>query len=123
MSIISILANPRILGAIAVAGITWLAWSHYTGLRADLSAARSNLAAMTTRAESAEQIARDNAAAVLRADEDRRTAVAALEDAQIRISSMARVSRDADVAVRSAPDDDDGPVAPLLEALRERRFR
>jgi phage I-like protein len=98
-------------------------WSHYTGLRDDLATARSDFSAMTTRAESAEQLANRNAAAALKADIDRRAAISALETAQAAFRENSIRSRDAETAIRSAPDSDDGPVAPILEGLRSRRFQ
>jgi hypothetical protein len=123
LRIIGILLDPRILGALAAAGLVVGIYLHYTGLRDDLATARSDLASMTTRAETAEQLANRNAAAALKADIDRRAAISALESAQTALKENSVRSRDAESTVRSAPDSDDGPVAPLLEDLRQRRFQ
>ena len=111
------------VGALAAAGLVFGIWTHYTGLRTDLATARSDLAAATTRAETAEQLANRNAAAALKADIDRRAAISALEGAQAALRENSTRARDAESSIRSAPDSDDGPVAPLLEGLRSRRFQ
>lgn len=121
--ILSALLDPRILGALAAAALVFGVYVHYTGLRDDLATARTDLAAATTRAETAEQLATRNAQAALKADIDRRAAISALEGAQAALRENSTRSRDAETAVRSAPDSDDGPVAPLLEDLRSRRFQ
>ena len=121
--ILAALLDPRLLGGLAVAGLLWAGWSHYTGMRDDLVSARSDLAAVTTRAENAEHLANRNAAAALKADIDRRAAVSALEAAQAALRENSSRSRDAETEIRSAPESDDGPVAPILETLRARRFQ
>lgn len=107
--------RSRFTWSLIAVGIVVLAWLHYQGLRRDLTDALH-------RADVAEQIARDNAEAVLRADADRRAAVEALQQAQAAFAENVARAREEEDAVRTAPPSEDGPVAPLLEALRQRRF-
>lgn len=63
-----------------------------------------------------------NAQAAAKADQDKIRAVAELEVAHAEIAAAA--ARDLETAkeILTAPDEEDGPVSPLLEKLRAKRF-
>lgn len=87
-----------------------------------MSAITTSSSSTATRAEVAEQVTRDNAAQVLRSDQQRRDAVSSLEETQAQFAGSTAVARDAESAVRAAPEAADGPIASVLEDLRARRF-
>lgn len=63
-----------------------------------------------------------NAAAALKADEDRRKAVDQLENAQAELAQSTDQARAADADIDASAPEDDGPVAPVLQRLRAGRF-
>lgn len=119
---LGILLNPRVLLAIVAAGAIAFGGLHYQGLVRDLEAARQDLASARANLEIAIGVAEHNAETARQADEDRRRTVAELEAAHEQLAAATAVSREAEAEVRTAPADRDGPVAPLLDDLRLRRF-
>lgn len=118
-SILSWLKIAAVAGALAaVGGAYW----HYTSLIDEVSDLRVELQTTQARVDEAVEIANRNAAAVRRADEDRRRAVSALEDAFASLQESRDRNSDAVERLQSAPEADDGPVAPVLESLRTGRF-
>ncbi|WP_114945888.1 hypothetical protein [Microvirga calopogonii] len=120
-AILSILRS-RFTWSVAAAGLVVLAWLHYQGLRADLTDALIQAKLANEARKSAEVRAAENAEAAAQADRDRKAVVDALEELQGRVANNANVARGEERTVQSAPTSDDGPVAPLLEGLRQRRF-
>lgn len=116
------LLDPRVLGALAVAGVVGLGWWHYTGLRDDLATARTELAAAKTAMEAAVSIAEQNAQQLEKAEAQHRAALTAMEEAYTELIAATDAAREAEADVRSAPESEDGPVAPLLDDLRKNRF-
>lgn len=98
------LLNPRVLGVLAIVAVIGFGWLHYTGLRSDLAEAQHELASAREEARRYKE------------------GMAVLEEAYEQLYASKAAAREAEAAVRSAPAADDGPVAPLLEDLRQRRF-
>lgn len=119
---LAILLNPRVLAGILVAAALTLGWLHYRGLVSDLETARQDLASAQANLETAIGAAEHNAEAARQADEDRRRTVAELEAAQERLAAATAANREAEAEVQKAPAERDGPVAPLLDDLRLKRF-
>ncbi len=103
-ALLALILNPRVLGVLAVLAAVGFGWLHYTGLRTELIETRQELA-------NAREEARQY-----------KEGMAALEEAYEQLSASKTAAREAEAAVRSAPDSDNGPVAPLLEDVRQRRF-
>lgn len=121
-AVLAILLNHRGLAGILLAGLIAAGWLHYRGLVNNLEAARQDLASARANLEAALAVAEQNAEAALQADEDRRRVVAELEAAHEQLAAAAAANREAEAGVLAAPDDHDGPVAPLLDDLRVKRF-
>ena len=121
-AVLGILLNPRVLAGILLACLIAAGWLNYRGLVSDLEAARQDLASARASLEVALSVAEQNAEAARQADEDRRRVVAELEAAHEQLAAAAAANREAEAEVRAAPDDRDGPVAPLLDDLRLKRF-
>lgn len=103
-ALLALLLNPRVLGVLAVVAVLGFGWIHYSGLRADLAEARQELAAAKEQARQYKE------------------GMAALEEAYAQLSASKQAAREAEAEVRTAPESDNGPVGPLLENLRKRRF-
>lgn len=109
--------------AIAIlASITgFLGWRLY-----DKSSETSELKASLVQQEAVNAqlitLSQTNAEAALKADEDRRRAVQALEDAQSELAKNTELARAADAEIDASSVDEDGPVAPVLQRLRAGRF-
>jgi hypothetical protein len=121
------LAKPKLIaaGAISVVIIASVGygWWTYVSLKFDLVVAQRQVTTMAARAVAAEKLASDNAAQALKADADRRLAVSALEEQQSEISHLRAAGRDLESEIAAAPESDDGPVAAVLERLRDVRFK
>ena len=119
-----LLLHPYVIAAVSGVVLTALAagWWHYTGLVADRDRAVQDLAAARVQVERLADIANDNAEALQRARASHRLTVEALEEANARIAESSRESREQAEEILSAPDADDGDVAPVLGDYLGRRF-
>ena len=120
--LLSWILDPRVVAALAVAGLLWAGWSHYDGLCDDLAASHAKAATEAKRADSAEEIARNNAKAALKADAGRRATVKALVDSQAQSDEFQRNANASKEAVRSAPATENGALPAMFEAYRKTEF-
>lgn len=95
---------------------------HYRSVVSDLREAEAANAVLTSQRDAAISTANANAAAAAKADADRLRVVAELEVAQAEIAAAAARELESVKEILSAPDEEDGPVSPLLEKLRAKRF-
>ncbi len=118
----SILDGFKFAIVIAVILLVGGGYWHYRSVVADLRQAEAANAVLTSQRDAAISTANANAQAAAKADADRLRVVAELEVAQAEIAASA--SRDLETVreILTAPDEEDGPVSPLLEKLRAKRF-
>jgi hypothetical protein len=102
---------------ISAATTTWGRDSDY-----DLREAQAANVLLTSQRDAAISTANSNAAAAAKADADRLRVVAELEVAQAEIAASAARDLETVKEILTAPDEEDGPVSPLLEKLRAKRF-
>lgn len=95
---------------------------NYLDVAADLKEAEAAKTILTSERDAAISTANSNAAAAAKADQDRIRVVAELETAHAEIAAAAARDMETVKEILSAPDDEDGPVSPLLEKLRAKRF-
>ncbi|MDX0164401.1 hypothetical protein GOC43_21345 [Sinorhizobium meliloti] len=95
---------------------------HYRSVVADLRVAEAANAVLTSQRDAAISAAASNAAAAAKADADRLRVVAELEVAHGEIAAAAARDLETVKEILTAPDEEDGPVSPLLEKLRAKRF-
>lgn len=95
---------------------------HYRSVVADLEKAEAMNAILTSQRDAAISTANANAQAAAKADADRQRVVAELEVAQAEIAAAAVRDLETVKEILQAPDEEDGPVSPLLEKLRAKRF-
>lgn len=95
---------------------------HYRNVVADLREAEAASVLLTSQRDAAISAANANAQAAARADADRLRVVAELEVAHAEIAAAAARDLETVKEILSAPDEEDGPVSPLLEKLRAKRF-
>ncbi len=112
----------KIAGILAVLAAVGLGYWHYTSIVADLREARAANVLLTTQRDAAITTANFNAAAAAKADQDRLRVVAELEVAHAEIAAAAARDLETVKEILTAPDEEDGPVSPLLEKLRAIRF-
>lgn len=118
----NLFTNPKILTAVAIIGMLTVGYVHYRGLVSDLETARSDLVSARADAALAISAAATNAAQAAKADQDRRRVVAELEAAQAELQSLKDSSHAEEEKILTAPAEADGPVAPLLNDWRQRRY-
>ena len=112
--------NPWIaLGVVTVIGLA--AW-HYSSVIDELAAARAEAAAAVIERDAALESAAENERVTKRLQDQYQNAVAALESANAELTAASERARAAEALISSASEEDDGPVAPLLDALRHSRF-
>ncbi|KQQ72387.1 hypothetical protein ASF70_12700 [Rhizobium sp. Leaf321] len=107
---------------VAVASVIGLGYRHYTSIVDELSEAKVSVVNLTTERDAAIKTANDNVAAVKKADADRLRVTAELETVQDERDAALARDLESVTAILTAPDSDNGTVAPLLEALRGTRF-
>lgn len=120
--LLKLLLNPRVLAAIGITALATFGYLHYRGLVDDLQTAQESLATARAAAQTAISTAKDNAAQAQKADEERRRVVAELEAAHAELDALKESSRDEERRILETPDSADGPVAPVLEQWRARRY-
>jgi hypothetical protein len=107
---------------IAILALVGGGYWHYRSIVADLRVAEAANAVLTTQRDAAISAAASNAAAVAKADADRLRVIAELEVAYGEIAAAAARDLETVKEILTAPDEEDGPVSPLLEKLRAKRF-
>lgn len=112
----------KIVGIVSVLAAIGLGYWHYTSVVADLKAAEAANVLLTSQRDAAITTANANAQAAAKADQDRLRVVAELEVAHEEIAAAAARDLESVREILSAPDEEDGPVSPLLEKLRAKRF-
>ena len=112
----------KLAGIVAVLAAVGLGYWHYTSVVADLKAAEAANAILTSQRDAAISTANANAQAAAKADADRLRVVSELEIAHQEIAAAAARDLETVKEILQAPDEEDGPVSPLLEKLRARRF-
>lgn len=112
----------KLAGIIAVIAAVGLVYWHYTSVFADLKAAEAANVLLTSQRDAAISTANANAAAAVKADQDKIRVVAELEAAQVEIAAAAARDLETVKEILQTPDEEDGPVSPLLEKLRAKRF-
>ena len=117
-----ILAEPRILAVLLVAGAVGLGWWHYTGLKSDLATAQADLANARAQMVAAVELAQGNAEQLRRAEQQHKAALDALEQAYEEMTRIADEARAEDQEILSAPPEANGPVPPVLRDFLLRRF-
>jgi len=132
MGLVRFFLDPRVLAVLPVllvAGAVGLGWWHYTGLKsdlattqADLATAKADLEVARAQMRAAVEIAQGNAEQVKKLEPQQRAVIAAIEQAHEEIAKIADEARAAEQEIVAAPEEHDGPVAPLLEDLRRKRF-
>ena len=121
-ALLNLLLNPKALAVISVIALVAVGYVHYRGLVSDLGTARADLVSAQADAALAISAAASNAEQAAKADEDRRRVVAALEAAQAELESLRTASHAEEERILTAPEEADGPVAPLLNEWRQRRY-
>jgi len=112
----------KIAAIVAVIAAIGLGYWHYTAVLGDLKAAEAANVLLTSQRDTAISTANANAAAAAKADADRLRVVAELEAAHAEIEAAAARDLETVREILQAPDEEDGPVSPLLEKLRAKRF-
>lgn len=112
----------KLAGIVAVLAAIGLGYWHYTSVVADLHEAQAANVVLTSQRDAAISTANSNAKAAALADQDRLRVVAELEVAHAEIEAAAARDLETVRDILQAPDEEDGPVSPLLEKLRAKRF-
>lgn len=95
---------------------------HYRNVVADLRQAEAANVLLTSQRDAAISTANGNAQAAAKADQNRLRVVAELEVARQEVAAAAARDLETVKEILTASDEEDGPVSPLLEKLREKRF-
>ena len=112
----------KLAGIVAVLAAIGFGYWHYTSLVSDLREAQAANAILTSQRDAAISTANANAQAAAKADADRLRVVAELEIAHDEIAAAAARDLETVREILQAPEEEDGPVSPLLEKLRAKRF-
>lgn len=117
-----ILTNIRFALTI-VAGITLVGgWLYIGTLKSQIEKKDDELAAANAALQSAVETANSNAEAVKNADAEHKRTLDLLNQVQTSLSETAFLNRELERELAATPAEMDGPVAPVLEQLRKRKF-
>ncbi|OHV83636.1 hypothetical protein [Rhizobium sp. LCM 4573] len=119
---ISLFDGFKIALVVAVLALIGGGYWHYRSVVADLQEAEAANVLLTSQRDAAISAANSNAQAAAKADADRLRVVAELEIAHAEIAAAAARDMETVREILRAPDEENGPVSPLLEKLRAKRF-
>ncbi|MBK3745068.1 hypothetical protein G3A39_38400 [Paraburkholderia aspalathi] len=116
------LLNFKLIGSVIVVAALTLSWVHYTALKADLENTRTELAVANLAVETAIHAAKVTAETLEKVQAEHQKTVGILEDVQFSLATMQSKNRQLEAEIISVAPEKDGPVAPVLEDLRQVRF-
>ncbi|WP_343314060.1 hypothetical protein AAIB41_02630 [Brucella sp. BE17] len=117
-----ILPNIRLALTIAT-GVTILGgWLYIGMLKSQIEQKDAELAAANAAFQTAVDTANSNAEAVKNADAEHKRTLDLLNQVQTSLSETAFLNRELERELAATPAEMDGPVAPVLEQLRKRKF-
>jgi hypothetical protein len=117
-----LLSNLRLLLGLVLAAIIIGGWLYISHLKSRLAETDAQLALANAQLKITVDIANSNADAVKLADAEHKRTLALLNDVQTSLQETAILNRELEREIASGDANQDGPVAPVLETLRKRKF-
>lgn len=118
----SILSNLRLILAIILAAILIGGWLYISHLKSKLAESDAQLALANAQLKITVDVANANAEAVKQADAEHKRTLELLNQVTSSLQETSLLNRELEREIAAADADQDGPVAPVLEQLRKRKF-
>ncbi len=116
------LNNVRLALTLA-AGVAMVGgWLYIGMLKSQIEKKDVELAAAAAALQSAVDVANSNAEAVKNADAEHKRTLGLLNEVQTSLQETSFLNRELERELAATPAEQDGPVAPVLEHLRKRKF-
>lgn len=116
------LSNIRIMLGISLAAILIGGWLYISHLKSKLAESDAQLVLANAQLKITADVANANAEAVIKADAEHKRTLALLNQVQTSLQETAVLNRELEREIASGDAGADGPVAPVLENLRKRKF-
>lgn len=117
-----ILSNLRLILGLLLAAILLASWLYIDHLKSRLAESDAQLALANAQLKLTIDVANANAEAVKSADAEHRATLELLNQVQTSLNETSILNRELEREIASSDAGADGPVAPVLENLRKRKF-
>ena len=117
-----IFSNIRIILGITIVAILLGGCLYISHLKSRLAESDAQLALANAQLKLTVDVANANAEAVKQADAEHKRTLDLLNDVQTSLNETSLINRELEREIASTAPENDGPVAPVLENLRKRKF-
>ena len=117
-----LLSNLRLILGLLLAAIIIGGWLYISHLKSKLSESDAQLALANAQLKLTIDVANSNAEAVRLADAEHKRTLELLNYVQTSLNETSILNRELEREIASTAPENDGPVAPVLENLRKRKF-
>ena len=118
----SILSNLRLILVLALTAALVGGWLYIRDLKSKLAETDAQLMLANAQLKLTIDVANSNAEAVKKADAEHKRTLALLNEVQTSLQETSLLNRELEREIASTTPENDGPVAPVLEQLRKRKF-
>lgn len=116
------LSNIRIIVGLLIAAILIAGWLYISHLKSKLAESDAQLVLANAQLKLTIDVANSNAEAVKQADAEHKRTLDLLNEVQTSLNETSILNRELEREIASTTPENDGPVAPVLENLRKRKF-
>lgn len=117
-----IFSNIRLILGLLLAVIILGGWLYISHLKSKLDESDAQLALANAQLKITVDVANANAEAVKQADAEHKRTLDLLNQVQTSLNETSLLNRELERELAATPVEMDGPVAPVLENLRKRKF-
>ncbi len=117
-----IFSNLRLILVLALTAALAGGWLYIRDLKSKLAESDAQLALANAQLKLTIDVANSNAEAVKQADAEHKATLTLLNQVQMSLQETAVLNRELEREIASGDAGADGPVAPVLENLRKRKF-
>jgi len=117
-----IFSNIRIILGITIVAIIIGGWLYISHLKSKLDESDAQLSLANAQLKITVDVANANAEAVKQADAEHKRTLDLLNEVQTSLNETSLINRELEREIASTTPENDGPIAPVLENLRKRKF-
>lgn len=117
-----LLSNLRLILGLMLAAILIVGWLYISHLKSKLAETDAQLTLANAQLKLTIDVANSNAEAVKQADAEHKRTLDLLNQVQTSLNETSFLNRELEREIASTTPENDGPVAPVLETLRKRKF-
>jgi len=117
-----IFSNIRFILSLLLAAILIGGWLYISHLKSKLAESDAQLSLANAQLKLTIDVANSNAEAVKQADAEHKRTLDLLNEVQTSLNETSLINRELEREIASTTPENDGPIAPVLENLRKRKF-